>query len=128
MLLYCCSVKSAHVLSALCSKIQFLFTCISHKKQKDSLETQAKLDALHTMLRTKLYQNPFFCTVHQSVNKPKNREVQIVYGSIILLYRDANITGSNCAIISCNLSKKHKLVLYQTQGWEPNYVDHKILF
>ena len=33
-----------------------------------------------------------------------------------------NQTGSNCAIIGCNLSKKHKLALYKTQNGEPNYV------
>ena len=30
--------------------------------------------------------------------------------------------------MGCNLSKKHKLALYQTQTRDPNYVDHKILF
>ena len=42
--------------------------------------------------------------------------------------QDANKTGSNCAIIGCNLSKKHKLAQYKTQSGEPNYVDHKFLF
>ena len=39
-----------------------------------------------------------------------------------------NKTRSNCAIICCNLSKKHKLTLYKTQNREPNYVDHKFFF
>ena len=42
-------------------------------------------------------------------------------------HQDANIIGLNCAIIDCNLSKKHKLALSQTQSAEPNYIDHKIL-
>ena len=29
---------------------------------------------------------------------------------------DANKTRLNCAIIGCNLSKKHKLALYKTQN------------
>ena len=39
--------------------------------------------------------------------------------------QDANKTGSKCAKIGCNLSKKRKLSLYKTQGGEPNYADHK---
>ena len=35
---------------------------------------------------------------------------------------------SNCAIIDCNLSKKHKLTQYKTQNGESNYVDHKFFF
>ena len=42
-------------------------------------------------------------------------------------FQTANITRSNCAIISSNLSKKNKLALYQTKTREPNYIDHKIL-
>ena len=32
---------------------------------------------------------------------------------------------SSCAILGCNLSKKHKLTQYQTQNGESNYLDHK---
>ena len=35
---------------------------------------------------------------------------------------------SNCAIIGCNLSKKHKLTQYKTQNGESNYVYHKFFF
>ena len=92
------------------------------------------------MLRTKLYQNPFFFTGHQNVNKPKNRAARTVYGLIFLpfykiivsffsfLCQDANKTRSNCAIIGCNLSKKHKLTQYKTQNGESNYADHKFFF
>ena len=44
------------------------------------------------------------------------------------LCQDANKTRSNCSIIGCNLSKKHKLTLYKTQNGESNYVDHKFFF
>ena len=42
--------------------------------------------------------------------------------------QDANKIRSNCAIIGCNLSKKHKSTLYKTLNGEPNYVDHKFFF
>ena len=78
----------------------------------------------------------FFFTGHQNVNKPKSRAAKTVHGLIFLpfykiiasffsfLCQDANKTRSNCAIIGCNLSKKHKL----TQNGESNYVDHKFFF
>ena len=92
------------------------------------------------MLRTKLYQNPFFFTGHQSVNKPKNRAAKTAYGLIFLsfyknilsffsfLCQDINKTRPNFAILGCNLSKKHKLTLHKTQNRESNYVDNKFFF
>ena len=92
------------------------------------------------ILRTKLYKNPFFFTRHQNVNKPKSRAARPVYGLIFLLFykiivsffsflcQDANKIRSNCAIIGCNLSKRHKLTLHNTQNGEPTYVDHKFFF
>ena len=38
------------------------------------------------LLRTKLYQNLFFSTLHQNVNKPKSRVARTVYGPIFLLF------------------------------------------
>ena len=92
------------------------------------------------MLRTKLYENPFFFTgdqnVHQNVNKPKSRAVRTVYQPIFLPFykiivrfcEDANKARSNCDIMGCNFSKKHKLTLYKTLNGEPNYVNHKFFF
>ena len=92
------------------------------------------------MLRTKKHQNPFFFTGHQNVNKPKSSAPRTVYRLIFLPFyksivsffsffcQDANKTRSNCAIIGCNLSKKHKLTLCKTQNGESNYVDHKFFF
>ena len=48
--------------------------------------------------------------------------------SAFFFCQDAIKTRSNCALIGCNLSKKHKLTLYKTQNGEPNYVDHKFFF
>ena len=44
------------------------------------------------------------------------------------LCKDANKERSNCAILGCNLPKKHKLTLYKTENGESNYVDHKFFF
>ena len=72
--------------------------------------------------------------------KPKSRATRTVYGLIFLLFyqiigssfsflcQDANKKTSNCAIIGCNLSKKHKLTQYKTKNGESNYVDHKFFF
>ena len=52
---------------------------------------------------------------------------KIIFRFFSFLCQDVNKTRSNCAIIGCNLSKKHKLTLYKTQNGEQNYVDHKFL-
>ena len=72
--------------------------------------------------------------MHQNINKPKGRARKTNYGLIFLpfLYdycqvfifffcQDTNRTGSNCAIIGSNLSKKHKLALYKAQNGEPKF-------
>ena len=78
--------------------------------------------------------------MHQNLNKPNKRAAKTDYGSIFLpfyviiisfsyfSYQEANITGSNYAIIGCNLSKKPKLAMYQIRSGEPSYFDHKIGF
>ena len=53
---------------------------------------------------------------------------KIIVSFFSFLCQDANKTKSNCAIIGCNLSKKHKLTQYKTQNGESNYVDHKFFF
>ena len=92
------------------------------------------------MLRIKLYQNPFFFTGHQNVNKLKSKAARTVYGPIFLPFdkimvsffsffcQDASKAISNCAMIGCNLSKKLKATMYKIQNGEPNYVDHKFFF
>ena len=41
---------------------------------------------------------------------------KIIVSFFSFFYQDVNKTRSNCAIIGCNLSKKHKLTLYKTQN------------
>ena len=53
---------------------------------------------------------------------------KIIVSFFSFLCQDANKTKSNCAIIGCDLSKKHKLRLHKTQNGEQNYVDHKFFF
>ena len=84
---------------------------------------------------------PFFFTMHQNVDILTNSSKDCLWTHIFTFFlfcdyyqffsffcQDANRTESNSSIIGCNLSKKHKLTLYQTKSREPNYVDHKILF
>ena len=53
---------------------------------------------------------------------------KIIVSLFSFLRQDANKARSDCAIIGCNLSKKHKLTQYKTQNEESNYVDHKFFF
>ena len=69
------------------------------------------------MLRTKLYQNQSFSTVHEIKKKTKSRVVKTAFGSTILIFyvtiiglfaspcKDVNMLRSNCALIGCNPSR-----------------------
>ena len=124
--------------------------CTSHSHKKHNLETRTKLAVPRTYVENQAITNhsslffgkeePFFFTGHQNVHKLKSRPARTVYGLIFLPFykiivsffsfscQDANKTRSNCAMIGCNLSKKHKVALYKTQNRESNCVDHKFLF
>ena len=54
--------------------------------------------------------------------------IRLLSAFFLFYVKMQNKTGSNCAIIGCNLSKKHKLTQYKTQNGESNYVDHKFFF
>ena len=47
---------------------------------------------------------------------------KIIFSFFSFFCQGANKIRSNCAIMGCNLSKKHKLKLYKTPNGEPNYV------
>ena len=119
---------------------QLNFVCKhSHKELKDSLETRAELAILRTDVENQAILEPILL-YRASKYKSKSRAVRTVSGLIFLpfhkiivsffsfLCQDANKARSKCAIIGCNLSKKHKLTLYKTQNREPNYVHHKFFF
>ena len=65
---------TAHVFGNLFLKICPLFWH-SHKKRKNSLETQAELAVRCVYVENQLYYKPSFSTIHQNVNKPKSRVV-----------------------------------------------------
>ena len=78
-----------------------------------------------TVRSTHLCWEPSF-TGHQYVNKPKSRGANTVHGPMFLPFYKIIVsffaffwTRLNCAIIGCNLSKKHKLALYKTQSRQP---------
>ena len=108
-----------------------LFVCNHSHKKRIVWKHGPNRPFYALMLRTKLCKNPFFFTGDQNVNKPKSRSARIVYEPIFLPFykiiasffsffcQDTNKARSNCDIIGCNLSKKHKLTLYKTLNGEP---------
>ena len=112
----------------------------SHKKRKDNLEIPAELTVLRTyvenqaILESILLYRASKCKQTKELDSKDSLWTHIFtflrdYCQLFLFFcQDANKTGSNFAIVRCNLSKKHKLTLYKTQSKEPNYVDHKIFF
>ena len=87
------------------------------------------------MLRSKLYQNPSFSTVHQCVNKPRTWAVKTFCGPTFsfnflcnhyqffyIACQDANMPGSNGAIIGCNLPKELQLALQTQNRVESTYI------
>ena len=76
------------------------------------------------MLRTKLYQNPFFSTVHQNINKQKGQSIKTVcelrfHLPMSVLIRDffSFVKMQTCQhqknVATC---KRNKLAIYQTQN------------
>ena len=110
----------------------------SHKKRKDSLETQAELAVLRTYVENQAILEPILlCRAskckqtkgHGSENCLRTHILTFLcdYQFFSLFCQNANMAESNCAIIGCSLSKKHKLALCQTCVGQANYVDHEIL-
>ena len=97
------------------SYIKIFSRIATHKKRKDSLEARGELAVSCTMLRTKLYWNPFFFTVGFEDCLPFN---MITISFFSFYCQDANKTGSNCAMINCILA------VFQTQSRESYYIDY----
>ena len=113
----------------------------SHKKRILWKHGPAKLAVLRSYVENQAILEPILLyRGDQNINKPKSLAARTVHEPIFLPFnkiivsffsffcQDANKTRSNCAIIDCNLSKKHKLKLYKTLNGEPNYADHKFSF
>ena len=83
------------------------------------------------MLRTKLYQNLFFFTGHQNVNKLKSRAARTAYGSTFLPFYKIIVSFF---LFSVKMQSKQdqtvlqqvaicqRNTLYKTQNGEPDYV------
>ena len=106
----------------------------SHKKKKDSLETQAELAVLRSYVENQATLEPILlyraskCKQTKELGKRGlfmdpyfNLFIRLLSVSFIFFCQDKNKTRSNCAIMGCNLSKKYKLTLYKSQNGEPNY-------
>ena len=92
----------------------------------DSLETRAKLAVLRTYVENQAILEPILLYRASKCKQTKEQGSKDSFFSF--LCQDANKTRSNCAIIGCNLWKKHKLTQYKTQNGKSNYVDHKFFF
>ena len=98
----------------------------SHKNRKDSLETRTESAVLCIFVENQAILEPFLLYRASKCKKTKEqgREdclsihififLRDYYTFFSFFYQNANIRGLNCAIIGCNLSKKHKLALSQT--------------
>ena len=88
---------------------------------RNSLETRAKLAVLRTYVENQAILEPILLYRASKCKQTKEQAARTVYGLIFLPFykiivsffsfscQDANKTRSNCAMIGCNLSKKHKL-------------------
>ena len=109
-------------------------------QETDSLKTRAELAVLHTYVENQTRLEPILLYRASKCKQTKEQGSEdclwthilpfykIIVRFFSFLCQVANKTRSNCAIIGCNLSKKHKLTLHKTQNGESNYVDHKFFF
>ena len=98
----------------------------SHKKRKDSLKTRARPAVLCIYNENQAILEPIRLYRLSKFKQTKEQASEdCLWTHIFAFLRDyytffsffchnANITGLNCAIIACHLSKKHKLTLSQT--------------
>ena len=72
------------------------------------------------MLRTKLYQNPFFFTRHQNVNKPKSRAARTVYGLIFLPFYKT--------IAICQRNTNYHSIKHRTKSQTTQIISFSLIF
>ena len=99
----------------------------SHKKRKDSLETQAEPAILCVYVENQAILEPILlyrASKYKQTKEQGNEDCKWThmftfshdYFTVFFSFffcQNSNITGSNCPIIGWNLSKKHKLALSQ---------------
>ena len=102
-----------------------------------SLETRAEPAVLRTYVENQAILEPILLYRSSKCKQTKEQGSEdCLWTHIFTFLSDycplfsllSNKTRSNCAIIGCNLSKKHKLSRYKTQNKESNYVDDKFFF
>ena len=93
------------------------------RKGKDSMETRAKPAVSCVYVQKKAILEPILLYHASKCKQTKKMGSEDCLWTVYVychtfffsfFCQNANITGSNCAIIGCNLSKKHKLALSQT--------------
>ena len=97
----------------------------SHKKRKDSLEKWTEMAILRIYVEKQAILEPILLYRASKCNQTKEpgsedclwihilpfNKIFVSFSSF--LCQGANKTRSNCAIIGCNLSRKHKITLYK---------------
>lgn len=106
-------------------------------KNEICLETRAKLALMLNLCWTRTYSS-LLCIKMWKKNKRQCSEdcMGPMFFYLYLHYFQffcfclsrCKYTRWNCAIICCNLPRKHKSALYQTHRGEPNYVDNIIFW
>ena len=115
----------------------------SHKKRKDSLKTRAGLAILHTYVENQAILEPILLYRASKCKQTKEQGSKECLWTHIFTFlknhcqsfsffcQDAIKTRSNCAIIGCNLSKKHKLTLHKTHKTESqttHFISFSLIF
>ena len=133
--------KNGSVILKTLFSLSFLKTIGKPQSQEtDSLETRAGLAVIRVYIENQAILELILLNRVSKCKQTKEQDSEdclcihilpfykIVVSFFSFLSQDANKARSNCAIIGCNLSEKHKLTLYKTQNGESNYVDHNFVF
>ena len=95
-------------------------------QSRHSLETRAELAVLRSYGENQAILKPILLYRTPKCKQTKEQGSEdclwthiFIVGFFSFFCQDANKARSNCAIIGCNLSKKHKLTLYKTQNGGP---------
>ena len=93
---------------------------------RNSLETRAELAALSTYVENQAMLEPILLYRASKCKQTKEQGsgdcswthiftfYKIIFSFFSFLCQGANKTRSKCAIVGCNVSKKHKVTLYKT--------------
>ena len=100
----------------------------SHKKRKDSTETSAELVVLRAYVENRAILEPILPYPASKCKQTQKQSIRVVCGLTFLPFCETIISfcsflgqdvfkpGSNCAIIVCDLSQKHKITPFHRSG------------